>query len=116
MSDRLRNVLERITAVGGVRGAMLVSSGDGLAVAEGLMEDVRRPALAALGASLVHRFDLVARTAEAGTMRVLHLQADAGILLVAPVSAELLLVALGSAETNVGLARLEMLRAAEVVA
>lgn len=116
MSDRLRSALERITAVGGVRGATLVSAGDGLAVAEVLMEGVRGPALAALAASLANRFDLVARAAEVGTVRFLHLQAEAGVLLVAPVSGDLLLVALGSAETNVGLARLEMLRAAEAVA
>lgn len=116
MSDALRRALDRLTAVGGVRGAMLVSAGDGLAVAEVLMEDVRGPALAALSASLANRLHLVATTAEVGAMRFLHLEAEHGVLLVAPVVGELLLVAVGSAETNVGLARLEMLRAAEVIA
>ena len=116
MSARLPDALDRITAVGGVRGAMLVAASDGLVVAEALMEGVRGQALAALGASLASRCHLVAATAEVGDVRFLHLQAERGILLIAPAAGGLLLVAVGSAEMNVGLARLEMLRAAEVIA
>ena len=116
MSDQLRDALDPITAVSGVRGAMLVAPGDGLAVAEALMEDVHGPALAALSASLATRFQQVATTAEVGAVRLLQLQAERGVLLLAPASGDLLLVALGNAEMNVGLARLEMLRAVEVIA
>ncbi len=115
MSDRLREALERITAVSGVRGAMVVAPDDGLAVAEVLMEDVRGPALAALGASLATRFRRVASAAGIGTVRWLQVQADRGVLLLAPASGDLLLVAVGSVEMNVGLARLEMLRAVEAL-
>src|SRR5581483_11878105 len=47
--------LEIVTRVRGVRGAMLVSAGDGLVVAEQLMEGIKGPAVAALAGSLANR-------------------------------------------------------------
>ena len=49
------HVLDSITRVRGVRGAMLVASDDGLVVAEQLMEGIKGPAVAALAASLAGR-------------------------------------------------------------
>ena len=49
------NVLKRVSAVRGVRGAMLVSAPDGLVVAESLMDDVDGRAVAALAAALTAR-------------------------------------------------------------
>jgi predicted regulator of Ras-like GTPase activity (Roadblock/LC7/MglB family) len=111
-----RGALEAITHVRGVRGAMLVAGDDGLVVAETLMEGVRGNAVAALAASLAQRFRRAADTAACGLPQFLHLQASAGSLLVAPAPNGMLLVVVADADINVGLARLEMLKAAEAVA
>src|SRR5438046_508514 len=47
--------LDLVTRVRGVRGAMIVSSDDGLVVAEHLMEGIKGSAVAALAASLANR-------------------------------------------------------------
>ncbi|NNG15701.1 MAG: hypothetical protein HKM89_04410 [Gemmatimonadales bacterium] len=105
--------LESITRVHGVRGAMVVSVSDGLVVAESLMEDIDGAPIAALTASLATR---LRRTTEAAGRRqptFLHLRADTGTVLAVPSSGDLLVVAIGEQDVNVGLARLEMLHLAE---
>ena len=106
------DVLDRVTRVPGVRGALLVAATDGLVVAEHLMDGVDGRAAAALAASLVGR---LARTAAESGLRhptFVHLRADAGSVLVAPGKDDLVLVAVVGPEANMGLARLEMLDAA----
>lgn len=109
--------LARISAVRGVRGAMLVSTEDGLVVAESLMDGVDGRAVAALAASLAGR--LARTTQEAGLERprVLHLHAERGNLLAVPAAgAEMLVVAVTQTDANIGLARLEMLDVAQGLA
>lgn len=115
MSSKFQSALEAMTRVRGVRGAMLVAGDDGLVVAESLMEGVRGNALAALTASLAQRFRRASETAACGQPQFMHLQASAGSLLAAPAPSGMLLVIVADADINVGLARLEMLKAAEVV-
>lgn len=107
-----RNLLDRVTRVPGVRGALLVAAADGLVVAEQLMEGVDGRAAAALAGSLVGRLVRTAR--EAGHQRpsFVHLRADSGSVLAAPGSDDLVLVAVVAPDANLGLARLEMLDAA----
>jgi predicted regulator of Ras-like GTPase activity (Roadblock/LC7/MglB family) len=95
---------------------MLVTLDDGLVVADASMEGVRGHAVAALAASLAKRFTRVAQAATGGAPRFLHLQAEHGTLVIAVGPEEILIVATGGPEMNVGLARLEMLRVAEVIA
>ena len=109
------NVLKRVSAVRGVRGAMLVSAPDGLVVAESLMEDVDGRAVAALAAALVARLRRAAGSAGLGGPAVVHLRGEAGALLAVPAGGELLLVAVGDREANLGLARLELLEAARSI-
>jgi predicted regulator of Ras-like GTPase activity (Roadblock/LC7/MglB family) len=109
------NVLKRVSAVKGVRGAMLVSAPDGLVVAESLMEDVDGQAVAALAAALAGRLRRVASAASLGTPAVVQLRGEAGTLLAVPAGEELLLVAVGDREANLGLARLELLEAARSI-
>lgn len=116
MTFPFRRVLDNITRVSGVRGAMLVAGEDGLVVAESLMEGVRGNAIAALAASLAKRLRHTMEAVAAGAPQFLHLQGDAGTLIIVPAPNGVLVVAVGSSEMNVGLARLEMLRAAETVA
>ncbi len=107
--------LDLVTRVRGVRGALLVSTADGLVVAEQLMEDVKGAALAALAASLANRLGRAMTAAGIGASVFWHLQCSEGALLVVPAPSGVLVVAIAEPEVNVGLARLELLRAAELV-
>jgi len=114
MKKRLERALERITRISGVRGAMFVTADDGLIIADALMEGVRGNAIAALASSLAKRFTRVSKAATVGSPQFLHLQAERGTLVIVPGPGEVLAVALGGPGMNLGLARLEMLRAIEV--
>jgi predicted regulator of Ras-like GTPase activity (Roadblock/LC7/MglB family) len=108
--------LDLITRVRGVRGAMLVSGEDGIIVAEQLMEGIKGPAVAALAASVTSRLRRAMEAAGVGASLFWHLQAEQGALLVVPTAGGILVVAVAEPDVNVGLVRLELLRAAEVVA
>lgn len=108
--------LDLITRVRGVRGAMLVSAEDGIVVAEQLMEGIKGPAVAALASSLTARLRRAMEAAGVGASVFWHLQAEQGALLVVPTGGAggILVVAVAEPDVNVGLVRLELLRAAEV--
>src|SRR5205807_10636816 len=101
--------------VHGVRGAMLVAGDDGLVVAEQLMEGIKGPAVAALAASLATRLRRALEAAGVGAGQFWHLQAERGALLVVTAASGVLVVAVAEPDVNVGLVRLELLRAAEAV-
>jgi predicted regulator of Ras-like GTPase activity (Roadblock/LC7/MglB family) len=109
--------LDLVTRVRGVRGAMLVSTEDGLVIAEQLMEGIKGGAVAALAASLAGRLRRAMEAAGTGTSIFWHLQAEQGALLVVPgdASGGILVVAVAEPDVNIGLVRLELLRAAEAV-
>jgi len=115
VSTVFRQVLDQITRVRGVRGAMLVAGEDGLIVAESLMEGVRGNAVAALAASLQKRFRQAMEVAAGGMSHFLHLQGEGGTLIIVPAPDGILVVTVGTPDMNVGLVRLEMLRAAELI-
>jgi predicted regulator of Ras-like GTPase activity (Roadblock/LC7/MglB family) len=110
------NALKRVSAVRGVRGAMLVSAPDGLVISESLMEDVDGRAIAALAASLAGRLRRAAGSAGLGRPTVIHLRGEDGALLAVPAGDELLVVAVSDRDANLGLARLELLEAARSIA
>jgi predicted regulator of Ras-like GTPase activity (Roadblock/LC7/MglB family) len=116
--------LDLITRVRGVRGAMLVTADDGLVVAEQLMEGIKGSAVAALAASLAGRLRRAMEAAGTGTSVFWHLQGEQGALLVVPGGKAsdgggegggggVLVVAVAEPDVNIGLVRLELLRAAE---
>jgi predicted regulator of Ras-like GTPase activity (Roadblock/LC7/MglB family) len=109
------HALDLITRVPGVRAAMLVSGDDGLIVAEQLMEGVKGSAVAALAASLATRLRRAMESAGLGASQFWHLQAAEGALLVVPTASGVLIVAVTEPGVNVGLVRLELLRAAAAV-
>ncbi len=109
------HVLDLVTRVRGVRGAMLVSGDDGLVVAEQLMEGIKGAAVAALAASLAGRLRRGMDAAGLGTSAFWHLQGERGALLVVPAPSGVLVVAVTEPDVNVGLVRLELLRAGEMV-
>lgn len=105
-------MLEPVTRIAGVRGAMIVSGDDGLMVEEQLLEGVPSAAVAALAASLARRLARVLAAAAAGAPTFWHLQGDDGALLAVPAPGHLLVVAIAAPDVNIGLVRLELLRAA----
>src|SRR5207247_1446188 len=107
--------LDLVTRVRGVRGAMLVSGDDGIVVAEQLMEGIKGSAVAALASSLAARLRRAMEAAGVGASLFWHLQCDQGGLLVVPAPSGVLIVAVAEPDVNVGLVRLELLRAAEAV-
>jgi len=109
------DALDLVTRVPGVRAAMLVSGDDGLIVAEQLMEGVKGSAVAALAASLAMRLRHAMEAAGLGASQFWHLQAENGALLVVPGASGVLVVAVTAPGVNVGLVRLELLKAARVV-
>ena len=108
--------LDLMTRVPGVRAAMLVSGDDGLIVAEQLMEGVKGSTVAALAASLASKLRRAMEAAGLGASMFWHLQAEQGALLVVPAASGILVVAVTDPTVNVGLVRLELLRAAEAAA
>lgn len=106
-------MLDALTRLRGIRGAMVVSLEDGLVVAESLMAGLKSGALAAMAATLATQTATLASRAGVGAPRFLHLQAAEGALLVAPATDELVLVAVAGRDVPLGLLRLEMLRMAE---
>lgn len=115
MTGAYGRALDLVTRVRGVRGAMLVAGGDGLVIAEQLMEGIKGPAVAALAASLATRLRRAMEGAGVGGSVFWHLQCDRGALLVVPAASSVLVVAVADPDVNVGLVRLELLRAAETV-
>ena len=114
-SGAFGQALDLITRVRGVRGAMVVAQDDGLVVAEQLMEGIRGSAVAALAASLATRLRKAMEAAGVGVGVFWHLQCEQGALLVVPAPSGVLLVAVAAPDVNIGLVRLELLRAAEAV-
>jgi predicted regulator of Ras-like GTPase activity (Roadblock/LC7/MglB family) len=103
--------LERVTQVPGVRGSLLISVTAGLVVAERLMDGIDGRAIAALAGSLVQRLGRAAAGAGLKIPTFVHLRGNTGSVLAAPVSHDMVLVALAGLDANLGLARLEMLDA-----
>ena len=115
MTDAIQRSLDRISRVRGVQGSMFVSADDGLQVAQLLMVGINEKALAAFAASLARKVSGAAAVTEAGKVKFIQVQATGGVLLVA-LGGELLVAVVADAGVNVGLARLEMMRAVEAAA
>jgi predicted regulator of Ras-like GTPase activity (Roadblock/LC7/MglB family) len=98
----------------GVLGAMVVSEDDGLIVDSNLQIGVRGTAVAALTASLYRKARLAAEASRFGGTSFLQLEAERGH--VCAVGRDgLVLVAVAESRANVGLIRVEMLRALAVL-
>lgn len=112
MSEKIQKSLDRLSRVRGVSGSMFVAADDGLAVAQLLMEGINGKALAAFAASLARKVSGAAAATGAGHVKFIQMQSANGILLVCT-GKELLAAVVADAGLNVGLARLEMMRAVE---
>ena len=94
----------------GVLGSMVVSESDGIVVDSNLQIGLRGPAVAALAASLYRKARLSAEAAGFGECAFLQLEAEQGRVCAVGRN-DLVLVAVAEPRANVGLIRVEMLRA-----
>ena len=112
---RFRRLLDHVTRVRGVRGALLVAGEDGLVVAEAVREGVRANAVAALTGSLSRRMRRTADATGIGLPQFIHLQSTQGAICAVPAADGTLVVAIADADVNIGLLRLALLKVAEVM-
>ena len=101
-------VLERVCAVRGLRGAVLVSASDGLVVSESRLEGGEGPARAARAARRVSPRTRAGGAAGRGNPVFVQLAAERGSVLAAPAGDDLVIVAVAGPDANIGLARLEL--------
>jgi predicted regulator of Ras-like GTPase activity (Roadblock/LC7/MglB family) len=112
----LADLLAVLTRIPGVRGALIVSSEDGLAVADALMEGVDGRAVAALTGSLAARMRRVTGALGQPMPSLVHLQGTEGGFMAAYAPSGLLVVAVTDVDVNAGEVRLGLLSVAERVA
>ena len=104
--------LDALTRQRGVRGSLAVSAADGISIDSNLQFGEDGARVAALAASLYRKARLSARAAGLGGAGFMQLEAESGRLC-AIGGDEVVLVVVAEATANVGLIRVEMLRAAE---
>lgn len=112
MASEFSGLIERLGRLPGIRGAFVVSVGDGLVVEGRFNVGVRAAAVAALAAKLFTRARRSVEGAGFGGVRFVQLEGEDGRMMVAG-KGELILVAVAEPRANPGRARLEVMRAAE---
>jgi predicted regulator of Ras-like GTPase activity (Roadblock/LC7/MglB family) len=108
-------VLADLSRQRGVVGSFVVSERDGIAVDASVQLGVDSDAVAALAASLHRKARLASRAAGHGEVTFLHLEAERGRVCAAGRD-DLVLVTICDTRVNVGLLRVEMLKAARTLA
>ena len=111
MSSPFTDMLQSLTRQRGVTAALVVSEQDGIVVDSNLQIGQEGDRVAALAASLYRKARLSAHAAGMGQTSFMQLEAPNGRLC-AVGAGELVLVVVAATAVNVGLVRVEMLRAA----
>ena len=106
-------VLESITRQRGVRASLIVSESDGLIIDANLRFGQDGDRIAALAASLYRKARLSAGAAWLGAVAFLQLDAERGRICVVGGRGDLIIVVVAEPTANVGLIRVELLKAAE---
>jgi predicted regulator of Ras-like GTPase activity (Roadblock/LC7/MglB family) len=114
MSDVFTAAVQRMSRIGGVRGALVVEAVAGVPVIAELTEGVNGTAVAALAASLFRRSAQAAEAAAFGQLETLQLEADGGHV-VAVGAGDLVLIVIADRDAQLGLVRLEAHRAARTL-
>jgi predicted regulator of Ras-like GTPase activity (Roadblock/LC7/MglB family) len=112
---RFSPILEALMRARGVRASLIVSATDGIAIDSSLQFGQDGSAVAALAASLYRKARKASVAAGFGGTGFLQLEAEQGRLCLLG-GDELVLAVVADADANVGLIRVEMLRAAEALA
>lgn len=102
MLHRWERLLGEVVALPGVRGASLVSTEDGLVVAEASMDDLDGNDVAALVAALVNRAMRVTRAIHGASPNLVQLAGDGGTLLGMQAEESLWLVAIAEPGAEIG--------------
>ena len=113
-NDLFLAVLQRLSRVPGVRGAMIVDMAVGVPVVAEMADGVAAEPVAALAASLLRRTARAAEGVAFGRLQTLQLEADAGHVVVAE-AGETAVIAVAERSAQLGLVRLEVHRAAEAL-
>jgi uncharacterized protein len=108
----LNQIISGLTRQRGVSGSLLVDEGDGVIIDATLSVGMKGPAFAALAASLYRKARLSADAAGLGGVTFLRLRAAEGHVCAAGKN-EMVLVTVADARANIGLIRMEMLKALE---
>lgn len=112
MKTQLTQIVSGLTRQRGVSGSLLVDEGDGVIIDATLHVGMKGPAFAALAASLYRKARLSADAAGLGGVTFLRLRAAEGHVCAAGKN-EMVLVTVADARANIGLIRMEMLKALE---
>ena len=116
MQSPFTAMLDTLSRQRGVTAALVVSEQDGIVIDSNLQIGQQGDRVAALAASLYRKARLSARAAGMGAVSFMQLEAPKGRLC-AVGAGELVLVVVAASVVNVGLVRVELLRAAaELVA
>jgi predicted regulator of Ras-like GTPase activity (Roadblock/LC7/MglB family) len=106
-------MLDGLTRQRGVRASLIVSENDGLVVASSLRFGQDGDRVAALAASMYRKARLSARAARLGAVAFLQLDAERGRVCAAGGRSDLVIVVVADPAANVGLIRVELLKALE---
>jgi predicted regulator of Ras-like GTPase activity (Roadblock/LC7/MglB family) len=115
VKTNLTTILSALTRQRGVTGSLLVDEADGVIIDATLHVGVKGSAFAALAASLYRKARLSAIAARLGAVGFMQLEAEKGRLCAVGRNG-LVLIAIARRDANVGLIRVELLRAAEGLA
>lgn len=110
MSSPFTAMLHRLSRQRGVTAALVVSEQDGIVIDANVQIGQEGDRVAALAASLYRKARLSAQAASMGAVSFLQLEAPNGRLC-AVGAGELVLVVVAASSVNVGLVRVELLRA-----
>jgi predicted regulator of Ras-like GTPase activity (Roadblock/LC7/MglB family) len=116
VSTSLRPVLEMLTRQRGVRASLIVSESDGLVIDSSLRFGQDGERVAALAASVYRKARLSAQAARLGAVTFLQLDAERGRICVAGGGNDLVIVTVADPAANVGLIRVELFKALEMLA
>ena len=114
MRKSFDDVLDRLSRVAGVRGAMLVDAQAGVSIVSEMAEGVQGAAVAAMAASLVKRASKATQAAKFGALRTIQLEGADGHVIVAN-HGDIVAVAVTRADAQLGLVRVEIRNAVEAL-
>jgi predicted regulator of Ras-like GTPase activity (Roadblock/LC7/MglB family) len=110
MSSPFAAILQTLTRQRGVRASLIVDQNDGIVVDSNLQIGQDGDRVAALAASLYRKARLSAAAARLGRASFMHLEAERGRICAAGHN-DLVLVVVADPAANIGLIRVEMMKA-----
>ncbi|HXD47408.1 MAG TPA: roadblock/LC7 domain-containing protein [Gemmatimonadaceae bacterium] len=113
MTTRFATILDALTRQRGVRASLLVSERDGLVVHSNLRFGQDGDRVAALAASMYRKARLSADAARLGAVAFLQLDAERGRICAVGGRSDLVIVVVAEPAANVGMIRVELLKALE---